>query len=177
MDDFTTIRLKKKVIEKFKGYSKKSSPSYSETLDFMIAFFQDTGLSPYDTMNNPILSCTISLNKRTDAVAAILRNIEKTQLIPTREMLESLFEEVEKEEPEYIERTQEEIEASKTKTERLLDYYSEELDKNRKELYNLKTEFSNLLSDLIYIKSAFGKSYYRLDISKEKIEDIKSIFL
>ncbi|WP_299380980.1 hypothetical protein, partial [uncultured Kiloniella sp.] len=101
----------------------------------------------------------------------------KTQLIPTREMLESLFEEVEKEEPEYIERTQEEIEASKTKTERLLDYYSEELDKNRKELYNLKTEFSNLLSDLIYIKSAFGKSYYRLDISKEKIEDIKSIFL
>ena len=104
MDDFTTIRLKKKVIEKFKGYSKKTSPSYSETLDFMIAFFEGTGLSPYDTMNNPILSCTISLNKRTDAVAAILRSIEKTQLIPTRELLESLFSGIEKKEPIYIEK-------------------------------------------------------------------------
>ncbi len=45
MDDFNTIRLKKKVIEKFKEYSKNTSPSYSETLDYMIAFFEDTGLS------------------------------------------------------------------------------------------------------------------------------------
>lgn len=177
MDDFTTIRLKKKVIEKFKGYSKKTSPSYSETLDFMIAFFEDTGISPYDTMNNPILSCTISLNKRTDAVAAILRNIEKTQLIPTREMLESLFEEEEKKEPLYIERKQKEIKASKTKTEKLLDYYSKEFDKSTKELRDVKAELSNLLSEMSYIKKAFGKSYYRLDISKEKIEDLKSAFL
>ena len=177
MDDFTAIRLKKKVIEKFKGYSKRTSPSYSETLGFMIAFFEDTGLSPYDTMNNPILSCTISLNKRTDAVVAILRSIEKTQLIPTREMLESLFEEEEKEEPVYIERTQKEIEASKTKTEKLLGYYSKEFDKSTKELYVVKNEFSYLLSNLSYIKSAFGKGYYRLNISKEKIEDIKSTFL
>lgn len=177
MDDFNTIRLKKKVIEKFKEYSKKTSPSYSETLDFMIAFFEDTGLSPYDTMNNPFLSYTTTLNKRTDAVIAILRNIEKTQLKPTRKMLESLFEEVEKEEPVYIERTQEEIEASKTKTEKLLDSYSKELDKNKKKLYEVRKEFSYLLSELYYIKSKFGKSYYRLDTSKERIEDIKSKFL
>ena len=177
MDDFSAIRLKKKVIKKFKGYSKKTSPSYSETLDFMIAFFEETGLSPYDTMNNPILSCTISLNKRTDAVAAILRSIEKTQLIPTRELLESLFSGIEKKEPAYIEKTQKEIEASKTKTEKLLDYYSKEFNKNRKELYDVKTELSYLLSELSYIKNAFGKSYYRLDISKEKIKDIKSTFL
>jgi len=176
MDDFNTIRLKKKVIEKFKEYSKKTSPSYSETLDYMIAFFEDTGLSPYDTMHNPILSYTRALSKRTKAVTDILRNIEKTQLVPTREMLESLFEEVEKEEPVYIERTQEEIEASKTKADKLIDSYSKELDKNKKELYDVKNEFSNLLNELTYIKSTFSKSYYRLDISEEKIEDIKSNF-
>ena len=102
MDDFNTIRLKKKAIEEFKEYSLKTSPNYSETLSFMIAFFKDTGLSPYDTMNHSILSFTSSLNKRTDAVMAILRNIEKTQLIPTRKMLESLFKNVKKEKPELF---------------------------------------------------------------------------
>lgn len=174
MDDFNTIRLKKKVIERFKKYSKKTSPSYSETLDYMIAFFEDSGLSPYDTMNNPILSYTTTLNKRTDAVIAILRNIEKTQLKPTREMLESLFEVEEKEEPRYIERTQEEIEASKTETEKLLDYYSVEFDKSRRELQEIKNKFSNLLNELSHIKNTFGKSYYKLDFSKEKIEEMKS---
>ena len=177
MDDFNTIRLKKKIIEKFKEYSKKTSPSYSETLDYMIAFFEDTVLSPYDTMRNPILSYTRALNKRAKAVIDILRNIEKTQLIPTREMLESLFEEVEKEEPVYFERTQEEIEASKTETEKLLDSYAKELDKYRKELYDTKNEFSYLLNKLSHIKNTFGKSYYRLDMSKEKIEELKSNFL
>jgi len=127
MDDFNTIRLKKKVIEKFKEYSKKTSPSYSETLDYMIAFFEDTGLSPYDTMHNPILSYTRALSKR-------------------------------------------------TKADKLIDSYSKELDKNKKELYDVKNEFSNLLNELTYIKSTFSKSYYRLDISEEKIEDIKSNF-
>ncbi|MDG2193815.1 MAG: BfmA/BtgA family mobilization protein [Polaribacter sp.] len=176
MDDFNTIRLKKKVIEKFKEYSKKTSPSYSETLDYMVAFFEDTGLSPYDTMHNPILSFTRTLSKRTKAVMTILRNIEKTQLIPTREMLESLFKEVE-EEPIYIERTSEEIEASKTEADKLIDSYSKELDKNKKELYEVRNEFSNLLNELSYIKNTFGKSYYRLEISKEKIEELKSNFL
>ena len=106
-----------------------------------------------------------------------LRNIEKTQLIPTREMLESLFEEVENEEPVYIERTPEEIEASKTEADKLIDSYSKELDKNRKELYDVRNEFSNLLNELSYIKSTFGKSYYQLDISKEKIKELKSNFL
>jgi len=91
MDDYSTIRLRRKTIEKFKKYSRKTSPSYSETLDFMIAFFEDTGFSPYDTIHNPILSSTVTMNKRTEALIAILRNIERTQLIPTREMLESLF--------------------------------------------------------------------------------------
>ncbi len=75
MDDFNTIRLKKNIIEKFKEHSKKTSPSYSETLDYMVTFFEDTGLFPYDTMHNPILSYTRVLSKRTKAVTDILSNI------------------------------------------------------------------------------------------------------
>ncbi|WP_445735309.1 BfmA/BtgA family mobilization protein [Mariniflexile sp.] len=175
MDDFNTIRLKKKTIDKFKKYSKKISPSYSETLDFMIAFFEDNNVSPYDTLKMNFSSLPNILNKRMDAVISILRHVEETQLKPTKKMLESLFEEMEeKEEPMYFERTQEEIEASKTETEKLLDYYTVEYDKSRKELQKIKNEFSNLLNKMSYTKNTFGKSYYKLDIPKEKIEDMKS---
>ncbi len=174
MDDFNTIRLKKRVIEKFKEYSRKTSPSYSETLDYMIAFFEDTGLSPYDTMDNPFLSYTRALSKRTKAVTTILRNIEKTQLIPTREMLESLFEGVEKEEPAYVERTMEEIEASKSKEVKLMDYYRKQYDTTSKELLETKEKLQSILNRLVYVKNTFGNNYYRLDISKKEYEKLKT---
>jgi uncharacterized coiled-coil DUF342 family protein len=59
----------------------------------------------------------------------------------------------------------------------LIDYYSEELDKTKRKLYEIKNEVSYLLSELTYIKNTIGKSYYRLDISQEKIEEIKSRFI
>ncbi|MBN4047040.1 hypothetical protein JYU05_00680 [bacterium AH-315-P13] len=175
MDDFNTIRLKKKTIEKFKEYSKKVSPNYSETLDFMIAFFEDNDLSPYETINRPMVSFTNTINKRIDAVASILKNIEKTQLIPARELLESLFEEVEEkeEQPLLIERTAKEIEESKSEVEKLLDHYSEQYDVTNRELFKLKEEFRIVLNKLIYIRNTFGANYYRLDITKEEFEKLK----
>ncbi len=174
MDDFNAIRLKRKVIERFKAYSKKTSPSYSETLDYMITFFEDTGLSPYDTINHSVLSFTSSINKRLNALTSILRDIEKTQLIPTREKLESLFENIEEEEPEFVEKKWEEIQASKTEDEKLLDFYTDELDKTKRELTNIKNEFSHLLNKLSYVKSTFSKSYHKLDMSEEEIEQLKT---
>ncbi len=175
MDDFNTIRLKKNTIEKFKEYSKKGSPNYSETLDFMIAFFEDNDLSPYDTINSPMVSFTNTINKRMDAVASILKNIEKTQLIPTRELLESLFEEVEEkqQQPLLIERTAREIEASKSEAEKLLDYYSEQYDVTNRKLFKLKEDFQIVLNKLVYIRNTFGANYYRLDITKEELEELK----
>ncbi len=177
MDDFNTIRLRKKTIEKFKKYSKKVSPNYSETLDYMIAFFEDNELSPYDTLNNPMLSFTNAINKRMDAVASILRNMEKTQLIPAREILESLFEEEEEQEPINVERTQEKIEASKTEAEWLIDHYHDQYEKARKRLVETRMYLILVLDDLTYVKNTFGKDYYRLDIPKEKVEEIKIRFL
>ena len=178
MDDFNTIRLRRKTLEEFKMYSKKTSPNYSETLEFMIAFFKDTGLSPYDTISNPFLASMIVINRRFDYIIALLKNIEKTQLIPTREMLESLFQGVEKErQPLYIERTKEEIESSKTATEKLMDQYANQYEETRDQLLETRKYMIHLLDNITYVKSTFGKDFYRLDISKEKIEEIKTKFL
>jgi hypothetical protein len=180
MDDFNTIRLKRKTLEEFKEYSLKTSPNYSETLEFMIAFFKDTGISPYDTIRNPILASTVAIYRRLDYIIALLKDIEKTQLIPTREMLESLFHGVEKEEekqPLYIERTKEEIEASKTEEERLIDHYHDQYEETREQLVETRNYLLQLLDDLTLVKSTFGKDYYRLDIAKEKIEEIKAKYV
>ncbi len=167
MDNFNTIRLKKKTIEKLKKFSKKISPSYSETLDFMIAFFEDNDLSPYDTLRDSMTSVSNRLNKRMDAVAAILKNIEKTQLIPTRELLESLFQE--EEETLLVERKHFEEESLQSIDERLYSHYYNKYEATRKELNQLKSDLNNLMDNVKYVKNTFGRDYYRLDISKEKL--------
>lgn len=179
MDDFNTIRLKRKTIIKFKEYSKKTSPSYSETLDFMIAYFEDNNISPYDQPNRLGLGSLVgTLDKRLDAVTTILREIEKTQLKPTREMLETLFEGMDEEkEPKYIERSQAEIEDSKTQTEKHLEYYAKAYDRSKKELQQVRNELGILFKNMTHVKNTFGKDYYRLDLPKEKIEEISSRLL
>lgn len=174
MDDFNTIRLKRKTLQEFKEYSLETSPNYSETLEYMIAFFKDTGISPYDTIRNPALASMVAIHRRLDYIIALLKNIEQTQLIPTREMLERLFEGIEKPEPIYIERSQEEIEASKTADEKLLESYSQELYEKNNEVRDVKQDLRFILRKASFVNSTFGKSYYRLDISKEQFEELKS---
>ncbi len=173
MDDFGTVRLRKKTIEKFKKYSKKTSPSYSETLDFMIAFFRDNDLSPYSTMDASYNSVEVVLKKRLDALIAILRNMESTQLIPTREMLESLFNNVaepeEEKQPKYIFEEQE-----LSSNEKLLSYYHKQYDKTKKKYYGLRNEFEYVLENAEYVKKSFSKSYYKLNLS---ISDYEALLL
>ena len=119
----------------------------------------------------------VAIHRRLDYLITLLKNIEQTQLIPTREMLERLFEGVEKPEPIYIERSQEEIEASKTADEKLLESYSQELYEKNNEVRDVKRELKFLLRKTSFVNNTFGKSYYRLDISKEQFEEIKSKFL
>lgn len=172
MDDFNTIRLKKKTLDKFKKYSKKISPSYSETLDFMIAFFEDNNLSPYDTLGFSFSTLYSTLNKRTEAVISILRNIEKTQLKPTKKMLESLFEEVEEKQPKYIEKTKFKEPALITENEELT-YYRNEYFKKQSELNEFKYKIKNIFEKFKLVKHTFTANHYLLKVSEEEYKALK----
>jgi len=106
-----------------------------------------------------------------DAVAAILRNIEKTQLIPAREMLESLFEG--EEESLLIERNHFEEESLQSIDERLYTHYFNKYEVTHKELNQFKNDLNNIIDKVKYVNNTFGRDYYRLDISREKFEKIK----
>ncbi len=173
MDDFNTIRLKKKAIEEFKEYSLKTSPNYSETLSFMIAFFKDTGLSPYDAVRNPILASTVAIIRRIDYLIALLKNIEKTQLIPTREMLESLFEGVKEEKPLFVEKKL--LEEPKLITEDpALTYYREQYYKLQKQHNSLRNEIKDFTAKISYEKRSFGKEYFKLNLNKNEFDNFKN---
>lgn len=178
MDSFNTIRLKKKTIDKFKKHSKKVSPSYSETLDFMIAFFEDNNISPYDTLRTSNTSFLNEFNKRMDAVVAIFRNVEETQLKPTKQMLESLFKEMEviqtttAEENENVLRKPSLISENEE-----LTYYRDAYFKRDAEINELKEKVNDLLEKSEFIKNTFSSNRYVLKMSELEFEEMKNSML
>lgn len=172
MDDFNTIRLKKKTLDKLKKYSKKISPSYSETLDFMIAFFEDNNLSPYDTLGMNRTSLQNVLNKRLDAVVSILRNVEETQLKPTKKMLESLFEGIEEKQPKYVEKTRFKESVLTTENEELT-YYRNEYFKKQSELNNFKYKIKETFNKFELVKHTFSSDQYIFKLNVDEYKTLK----
>ena len=169
MDDFNTIRLKKKTIEKFKKYSKKVRPSYSETLDYMIAFFEDNDLSPFDVLGENMTSSINRINKRLDAVISIFKNVEETQLKPTKEMLMTLFDEMEEKQLVLIEKEEFKEPNLITENEELA-YYRDAYFKNKSKLNEFQNHLKEVFDSFKLIKSTFGSNYYQL---KMDVEDFK----
>src|SRR5690606_11546377 len=87
---FSGINIKKEVAVRFRTFSRLVSNSHTTTLETVMNFFEWNDLSPNDNLglkNN-------RTNKRINAVIAILKNIEKHQTLPTKAMLDSLFQEM-----------------------------------------------------------------------------------
>ncbi|UMB53939.1 hypothetical protein MKD41_00305 [Lutibacter sp. A64] len=174
MDSFNTIRLKKKTIKKFKEYSKKLSSSYSETLDFMIAFFEDNNISPYDTLKMSNEAFLNQINKRMDAVVSIFRNIEEAQLKPTKKILESLFEEIEEKKPLLVEKTKF-IEPVLTTENEELTYYRNEYYKKQTEVNDLKYKLKETFGEFKLVKNTFSANHYLLKLTKDEHTLLKDI--
>jgi len=173
MDDFNTIRLKKKTIDKFKKYSKKISPSYSESIEFMIAFFEDNNLSPYDTLGMNRTSLQNVINKRIDAVISILRQVEENQLKPTKKMLESLFQGIKETKPLILEKSTI-TKPILTAENEALTYYRNAYFKQQAELNELKHKFKDTIGKFKLIKNTFSSNIYSLKVSEQEYTELKN---
>ncbi len=110
--DYTAVNLKRDVVKRFGKLSRKLSQPQSETLGAMIDFFEWHGFSPFDKMEHSLMVELLKNRKRTEAVIAIMKDIEKHQTKPTIAMIQSLFEEVEPiKKPRMIEKSPEEFRA------------------------------------------------------------------
>ena len=70
----------------------------------MLDFFEKYSINPFVPFDDSVHSLHLLIDKRMDAVEAILRRMETEQLKPSRELLERLFQPQKKEKPLLVER-------------------------------------------------------------------------
>ncbi|PQV48809.1 hypothetical protein CLV33_10414 [Jejuia pallidilutea] len=166
MDTFSTIRFKIKTANRFRKFSLQVAQTHTEALESMLNFFDWNDLSPTDNLGLK----SERINKRINAVIAILKNIEKHQTKPTTIMLQRLFEETTTIEKEEIF----EFETPKLITENEeLEHYRESYYIAQEQFTTLKYDLESLIEKAKYIKGSFSPGYFKLEMTKAEFEAIK----
>ncbi|MBS9461005.1 hypothetical protein KIM67_01190 [Flagellimonas sp. 389] len=174
MDDFRAVRLKKKTLSRFKSFSRKMGKSYSHTLDMVMDFFEWHGFLPSERFEKSIGQEIRKNRKRTDAVIAIIRDIEKNQTLPTIGMMQALFnQELDNEEDEFdfIEDMTE-----KNPPKRVPVFDGETMiprikyDRLEEKAASLQADLKSILENVKVVKSSFGKGYLKLEITEGRLE-------
>jgi len=93
---YSNITVKKETATRFRTYSKMFNKSHSEVLDGMIQYFKENNLDPFGEGTKIILESIKKLErqmmKKFDRLIAIIKNMEKTSIRPTYEMVLILYE-------------------------------------------------------------------------------------
>ena len=105
MDSFIGIRFKKETAKRFQQFSRTHFKSHTEAMATMLDFFFYNEISPRERLGPTGRTIEANLKKRINAVIAIMKEIEKTQTIPTVAMLYTLFEQTEQpKKPMFVEK-------------------------------------------------------------------------
>jgi hypothetical protein len=177
--DFCAISLKADVAQRFRGYSKTVAKTHSESLGAMMDFFEYHHISPKDPINGSLAALEGRIKKRVNSAIAIIRDIEKSQTLPTMALLQSLFEQqgVGEEVPwDYGDFSFD----GKVKEEELLVDGEQQTtvpkiryERLQEQMEALKIDFSNLLDQVRVVRPPLGKEYLKLDMDKQEIERYK----
>jgi len=93
---YSNITIKKETAIRFRSYSKRFNKSHSEVLDGMIQYFKENSLDPFGEGTKIILDSIkkleVKMMKKFDRLIAIIKNMEKTSIRPTYEMMLILYE-------------------------------------------------------------------------------------
>tara|TARA_R110000868_G_scaffold71713_2_gene209717 strand:- start:48290 stop:48844 length:555 start_codon:yes stop_codon:yes gene_type:complete len=171
-EQFETLKIKTSVALKFRKYCRTLRQSQSMTLGQMVDFFHANGVSPKDHLGMTIASLKEQLIKRTNAIIAIIKSIERLHNQPTTALLQSLFEvtaKIEKEEEEQVA-----FEPPKLITENEeLAYYKKAYHTTQEAQLQLQRDTEVLLKKLTYVRNSFGVGHYRLHMTKEEVTQFK----
>lgn len=171
-EKFETVKIKSSVAQSFRKYCKTISKSQSMTLHHMINFFELNGVSPQDNLGVTISALNRQVIKRSNAVIAIIKNIEKIHHKPTTNILKSLFEETSNIEKAEVETFDFGTPNLITENEEL-EYYQNAFHKIQEDYTSLKQDISELLKKVKYVRNNFGQGYYRLNVTEDTLEQLK----
>jgi hypothetical protein len=169
---FESLSIKTSVAKRFRNYCRTISKSQSMTLRHMVNFFEMNGISPEDHLGDTITSLKGQIIKRSNAVIAIIKNIEKIHHKPTTAILQSLFEETASMEKEAAEVFDFGTPTLITENEELT-YYKNAYYKTQETHNEMKRETRELLKKVKYVKNNFGIGHYRWNITTEALDAFK----
>jgi|SRR5690606_7072410 len=93
---YSNITVRKETATRFRSYSKRFNKSHSEVLDGMIRYFKENNLDPFGEGTKIILDSIKKLErqmmKKIDRLISIIKNMEKTSIKPTYELVLILYE-------------------------------------------------------------------------------------
>lgn len=169
-EKFAGMRIKMSVAKRFRKFCKQFSKSQSMTLLAMLDFFEVNEVSPNERLGETVSSLKHQIQKRFNAVIAIIRDIEKNQTKPTTAMLQQLFEQasVDVDEEEFDFGTPELISENEE-----LTYYRDSYFKIQKEHLDTSNDLKLVLDNIKHVKSTFGSGYLKLELTEKEVEDLK----
>ena len=169
---FESLSIKTSVAKRFRNYCRSISRSQSMALLEMIRFFERNGVSPEDHLGDTITSLKGHIIKRSNAVIAIIKNIEKIHHKPTTAILQSLFEETASIEKEAAEAFDFGTPKLITENEELA-YYKNAYYRTQEAHNQMKRDTRELLKKVNYVKNNFGIGHYRWNITRDALEAFK----
>ncbi|WP_300439049.1 BfmA/BtgA family mobilization protein [Christiangramia sp.] len=164
-EPFQGLRIKASVAEKFRQYARKLSKSQSMTLLLMLDFFEINAISPKEKIGPKIQTLESFIKKRINALVAIIRDIEQQQTVPTKAMLEALFEGLPVQTRKKVIPSFEEAFKNLERTPASLPKISSETDHK---------DIRNILRKVETVKPPFGKAYYKLTLDPEEVKRLKT---
>ena len=171
---YTTFKIKPETATEFRSYSRKLGKQQSDCLQLMLDFFKNHSLSPLDDLGPNLTSIEQRIKSRINALIAILKDIEKTQTRPTHTMLQLLFQENTVKKNEVLMEKKQPVLSQQPGAERRSFPDSAIETDLRKKLSDRTRDLKYVLEKISVARSSFGVPHFRLNISREEYELLKS---
>lgn len=140
----------------------------TETLQLMLDFFKKHNLSPCEDLGPNMKTLEGNINRRINALIAIIKDIEKTQTKPVLAMIQLLFQEDTNQKKTIL---VEKISVSQKEREMNPSAEQELLLKNK--LSETRTDLKILLERVMIVRNNFGSPYLRLNLNQEEYQSLQ----
>ena len=174
---YSNITAKKETATRFRSYSKRFNKSHSEVLDGMIQYFKENNLDPFGEGTKIILDSIKKLErqmmKKFDRIIAIIKNMEKTSIRPTYEMVLILYEAYVKDgrkpkpEPVKIQEERRDFLEPRNTVPKM------EHDRILKEFESYKKRCNEILQNVEKVEPMMGKPYLKINMGIGDFESLK----
>ncbi len=174
---YSNITVNKETATRFRTYSKRFNKSHSEVLDGMLSYFKENHLDPFGEGTKIILDSIKKLErqmmKKFDRLIAIIKNMEKTSIRPTYEMVLILYEAYVKDgrkprrEPVQIQEERMDFLEPRNTVPKV------EHDRILQDFENYKKRCNEILNNVEKVEPMMGKPYLKINMDIRDFEKLK----